>query len=152
MNKRPVETIMGIVVLVVAAVFMWFAYRVSDLQVVKGYELNARFIKVGGLNTGADVRINGIKIGTVIDQKVNPEDYMVDVKLSILPNILLPKDSVIMVSGDGLMGEKFIKIEPGRSAEKLQPGSTVAKTKDAKSLEDMVGEIIFMVTNNDEES
>lgn len=152
MNKRPVETIMGMVVLVVAAVFMWFAYKVSDLQAVKGYEINARFIKVGGLNTGADVRINGIKIGTVISQKVNKEDYMVDVKLSILPNISLPVDSTIMVAGDGLMGDKFIKIEPGRATEKMQPGSTVSKTKDAKSLEDMVGEIIFMVTNNEEEN
>lgn len=151
MNKRPVETIMGLVVLVVASVFMWFAYHVSDLQVVKGYQINARFLKVGGLNTGADVRINGIKVGTVLAQKVNPEDYMVDVTLSIMPNISLPVDSSITIAGDGLMGDKFIKIEPGRSPEKMQPGSTATQTKDAKSLEDMVGEIIFMVTNNDEE-
>lgn len=151
MNKRPVETIMGIVVLVVATLFMLFAYRVSDLQVVKGYEINARFMKVGGLNTGADVRINGIKIGTVLSQKINPEDYMVDVKMSILSNVLLPEDSVISVAGDGLMGDKFIKIEPGKSKEKMKPGSIVANTKDAKSLEDMVGEIIFMVTGDEDE-
>ena len=151
MNKRPVETIMGLVVLVVATVFMVFAYNVSDLRIVKGYEINARFMKIGGLNTGADVRINGIKVGTVISQKINPEDYMVDVKLSIMSDVLLPEDSVITVAGDGLMGEKFIKIEPGKSKEKLQPGSTAEQTKDAKSLEDMVGEIIFMVTSNDKE-
>lgn len=150
MNKKPVETIMGLVVLAVAAVFMWFAYHVSDLQVVKGYEVNARFMKIGGLNTGADVRINGIKVGTVISQKINPEDYMVDVKLSIMSDVLLPVDSVITVAGDGLMGDKFIKIEPGKSEEKVQPGATVEQTKDAKSLEDMVGEIIFMVTDNGE--
>ena len=150
MNKKPVETIMGIVVLAVAAVFMWFAYNVSDLRVVKGYEIKARFMKIGGLNTGADVRINGIKVGTVVAQKINPEDYMVDVTLSIKPNIFLPTDSIITVAGDGLMGDKFIKIEPGKSAEKMQPGSTATNTKDAKSLEDMVGEIIFMVTDNDD--
>ncbi len=149
MNKKPVETIMGIVVLVVATLFMFFAYRVSDLQVVKGYELNARFLKVGGLNTGADVRINGIKVGTVIDQKINSLDYMVDVKLSILPNISIPSDSTVLVVGDGLMGDKFIKIEPGNSPDKLQNGDLIEKTKDAKSLEDMVGEIIFMVSGNE---
>lgn len=151
MNKKPVETIMGLVVLAVAAFFMLFAYKVSDLQVVKGYEIKARFIKVGGLNTGADVRINGIKVGTVTSQTINPEDYMVDVTLSIKPNISLPKDSAVIITGDGLMGDKFVKIEPGKSAEKLTQGSTAENTKDAKSLEDMVGEIIFMVTNNDEE-
>ena len=151
MNKRPVETIMGIVVLVVATLFMMFAYRVSDLQVVKGYEIKARFLKVGGLNTGADVRINGIKVGTVISQEINPIDYMVDVKLSILPNISLPEDSVISVAGDGLMGDKFIKIQPGISDKKLSQGDVAKNIKDAKSLEDMVGEIIFMVTGDDNE-
>ncbi len=150
MNKKPVETIMGLVVLAVATLFMVFAYRVSDLQVVKGYEINARFLKVGGLNTGADVRINGIKVGTVLSQSINPTDYMVDVKMSLKPNIKLPIDSEITIAGDGLMGDKFIKIEPGQSSEILKAGSTAVNTKDAKSLEDMVGEIIFMVTNNEE--
>ena len=131
---------------------MVFAYRVSDLQVVKGYEINARFLKVGGLNTGADVRINGIKVGTVLSQSINPADYMVDVKMSLRPDISLPADSAVMIAGDGLMGDKFIKIEPGTSADRLLPGETAENTKDAKSLEDMVGEIIFMVTGNEEKN
>lgn len=148
MNKKPVETIMGIVVIFVAAFFLYFAYQVSDLQVVKGYDINARFLKVGGLNVGSDVRINGIKVGTVIAQNLDPEDYVADVRLSISSNIQLPKDSVVSIVSDGLVGNKFIKIEPGKSKEFLQNGDTVANTKDFKTLEDMVGEIIFMVTDN----
>ncbi len=148
MNKKPVETIMGIVVIFVAAFFLYFAYQVSDLQVVKGYDINARFLKVGGLNVGSDVRINGIKVGTVIAQSLDPEDYVADVKLSISCNTQLPKDSVVSIVSDGLVGNKFIKIEPGKSKEFLQNGDTVANTKDFKTLEDMVGEIIFMVTDN----
>lgn len=139
---------MGIVVIFVAAFFLYFAYQVSDLQVVKGYDINARFLKVGGLNVGSDVRINGIKVGTVIAQNLDPEDYVADVKLSISSNIQLPKDSVVSIVSDGLVGNKFIKIEPGKSKEFLQNGDTVANTKDFKTLEDMVGEIIFMVTDN----
>ena len=108
MNKKPVETIMGIVVILVAAFFLYFAYQVSDLQVVKGYDINARFLKVGGLNVGSDVRINGIKVGTVIAQNLDPEDYVADVKLSISSNIQLPKDSVVSIVSDGLVGNKFI--------------------------------------------
>ena len=129
MNKKPVETIMGIVVIFVAAFFLYFAYQVSDLQVVKGYDINARFLKVGGLNVGSDVRINGIKVGTVIAQNLDPEDYVADVKLSISSNIQLPKDSVVSIVSDGLVGNKFIKIEPGKSKEFLQNGDTVANTK-----------------------
>ena len=128
MNKKPVETIMGIVVIFVAAFFLYFAYQVSDLQVVKGYDINARFLKVGGLNVGSDVRINGIKVGTVIAQNLDPEDYVADVKLSISSNIQLPKDSVVSVVSDGLVGNKFIKIEPGKSKEFLHYGDTVANT------------------------
>ena len=134
MNKKPVETIMGIVVIFVAAFFLYFAYQVSDLQVVKGYDINARFLKVGGLNVGSDVRINGIKVGTVIAQNLDPEDYVADVKLSISSNIQLPKDSVVSIVSDGLVGNKFIKIEPGKSKEFLQNGDTVANTKDFKTL------------------
>lgn len=149
MNKKPVETIMGIVVLIIAVFFLLFAYRVSDLQVVKGYELKAKFLKVGGISVGSDVRINGIKIGTLIEQKLNPDDYMVDLTLSIASDVKLPKDSVIAIVGDGLMGNKFIKIEPGKSNEYLENGEEFENAKDFKTLEDMVGEIIFMVTDNE---
>jgi phospholipid/cholesterol/gamma-HCH transport system substrate-binding protein len=151
MNKKPVETIMGLVVLLVAVLFLLFAYRVSDLQVVKGYELNAKFLKVGGLNVGSDVRINGIKIGTVTAQNLSPEDYMVNVTMSISPDIKLPVDSIISITNDGLMGNKFVKIEPGKAQTFLNNGDTFEDTQDFKTLEDMVGEIIFMVTGDDNE-
>lgn len=151
MKKKPVETIMGLVVLVVALLFLAFAYRVSDLHVVKGYTLSAEFMKVGGLSIGSDVRINGIKVGTVTAQKLN-DDYTVNVIFSIAGDIRLPKDSTVAIVGDGLMGDKFVKIEPGNAGEFLQDGDMFAKTKDFKTLEDMVGEIIFMVTDGGEKN
>lgn len=148
MNKKPVETIMGIVVLLIAVLFLAFAYRVSDLQVVKGYELSARFFKVGGLNIGSDVRINGVKIGTVTSQKLSNEDYMVDVVLSIASNIKLPDDSVVSITSDGLMGNKFVKIVPGHSQKTLQNGDQIAKTQDFETLEDLIGKFIFKATGD----
>ena len=149
MYKRPVETIMGILVLVVAGLFCYFAYSVSDLQVVKGYNVTANFLKVGGLNTGSDVRINGIKIGTVVSQKLNDEDYTANVVMSIASDIKLPKDSVASIVSDGLMGNKFIKIDPGHTKEFLSDGDKMEKTKDFKTIEDLVGEVIFMVTGDE---
>lgn len=148
MRKKPVETIMGIVVLIIALLFLGFAYRVSDLQVVQGYSVSAEFLKVGGLSVGSDVRINGIKVGTVTAQDLNNEDYTVKVTFNIASNVKLPKDSVATIVGDGLMGDKFVKIEPGKDKEYLADGDSFAKTKDFKTLEDMVGEVIFMVTDS----
>ena len=148
MNKRPVETVLGIVVIIVAAFFLVFTYRVSDLQMVRGYELNARFLKVGGLNTGSDVRINGIKVGTVVSQKLDQEDFTANVRLSISNDVRLPVDSVAIIMGDGLMGDRFINIQPGRSTEFLAHNDRIVNTRDFKTIEDMVGEIIFMVTDS----
>lgn len=148
MNKKPVETIMGIVVLLIAVLFLLFAYRVSDLQVVKGYEVNAKFFKVGGLSVGSDVRINGIKIGTVMNQKLSNEDYMVDVILSIASDVKLPDDSVASITSDGLMGNKFVKIEPGTSKKLLANGDEIKKTKDFETLEDLIGKFIFKATGD----
>lgn len=148
MNKKPVETIMGIVVVVVAALFLFFAYRVSDLQMVKGYEVTAKFLKVGGLNVGSDVRLNGIKVGTVVKQYLDPDDYTAEVRMSLAQDIKLPVDTTVSIVGDGLVGDKFIKIEPGKAKEMLKDGDVIKNTHDFKTLEDMVGEIIFMVTDN----
>ena len=122
----------------------------ADLQAVKGYTLTARFLKVGGLNVGADVMINGIKIGTVVGQHLDAENYDAEIKMSIAPDVKLPKDSVATISSNGLMGNKFIKIEPGKSKDILVDGDVITNTRDFKTLEDMVGEVIFMVTGNDD--
>ena len=147
--KIPVETIMGIAVLLLVGIFCYFAYSVSDLQVVKGYTLHATFLKVGGLNVGSDIRINGIKIGTVINQKLDTQDYTAKVDMSIASNIKLPVDSVASIVSDGLMGEKFIKIDPGTSAEVLKDGDEIEKTKDFKTIEDLVSEVVFMVAGDE---
>lgn len=149
MRKKPIETIMGLVVLVIALLFLGFTYNVADLQVVQGYSVSAEFTKVGGLSIGSDVRINGIKVGTVTAQDLNNEDYTVRVTFNIASNVKLPKDSVAMIAGDGLMGNKFVKIEPGKAKEYLADGDTFAKSKNFKTIEDMVGEIIYMVTGSD---
>ena len=77
-------------------------------------------------------------------------DYTVTVQFSISGDTLLPKDSTVAIVGDGLMGDKFVKIEPGKSKEYLKDGDKFQHTKDFKTLEDMVGEIIFMVTDSGE--
>ena len=150
MYKRPVETIMGILVLITAALFCYFAYNVSDLQVVKGYNVTAKFLKVGGLTVGSDIRMNGIKIGTVDSQNLDNADYTADVVMSLASDIKLPIDSTASIAADGLMGNKFIKIDPGHAEEFLKDGDVIKNTKDFKTIEDLVGEVIFMVTGNDE--
>ena len=138
---------MGAVVLAVAGIFLAFAMSQSDIGMVKGYTLSASFASVGGLSTGSDVRINGIKVGTVTSQVIDQNTFNAVVKFSINPTIHLPKDTVASIAGDGLLGSKFLKLDPGRAQDRIAEGGTIENTHNFEALEDQVGKIIFLATD-----
>ena len=76
MKRNVIESVLGAVVLIVAGLFLVFAYIGSDVKPVQGYELQAKFNAIDGLTVGSDVRISGVKIGSVIGQKIDPKDFV----------------------------------------------------------------------------
>lgn len=150
MGRNLIETIMGAVVLAVAAFFLVFAYTHANIKKIDGYEVSATFASVGGLDTGADVKINGIKVGTVLSQSLDPASYDAVVKLSIAHGIKLPDDTVASVSSEGLLGGKFIKLTPGKSPTMIAVGGSLGPSKNFKSIEEMVGQLIFLATTDNQ--
>lgn len=144
MRRNAIETLLGGVVLTVAVVFLFFALQSAQVSAVKGYEVNAIFYKIGGLSNGSDVRINGIKVGSVTDNRLNGQTFDAEVKMSIRPDVKLPVDTVALIASEGLVGNKYIRLLPGTSKKKIPANGKISKTKDFKSLEDQVGEIIFL--------
>ena len=78
MTGNVIETVMGAVVLVVAAVFLFFAYTTSQVRAVQGYQVTAQFERVGSLRDGGDVRIAGVKIGSVVSETLDPKTFLAD--------------------------------------------------------------------------
>lgn len=152
MGRNAVETIMGAAVLLVAGVFVYFAYNTAEIKAVTGYEISANFYKVGGLTKGSDVRISGIKVGTVLETRLDPATFEAVVTMSISPEIKLPADTQATIASNGLMGDKYISLKAGNAMNFLDPGGKVISTKDFRSLEDQVGEIIFLATGGNEKS
>ena len=150
MRRNAIETVMGAVVLLVAGVFVFFAYDMAQVKAVEGYEVTALFYKIGGLNEGSDVRISGIKVGTVIDHELDSESYDARVRMTITREIKLPVDTVASIASEGLLGGKYVRLEPGTDKSYIKHGGTITRTKDFRSLEDQVGEIIFLATGGDE--
>ena len=146
MGQKLIETIMGAVVLLVAGFFLAFAYTHADLREVKGYSVVAHFSNAAGLDRGADVRINGIKVGTVSTMGLDNQTFSSVVTMSIREDIHLPDDTVGSIASDGLLGGKYIRLDPGKSAKFIEPKGLLAKTKDFKSIEEMVGNLIFLAT------
>ncbi len=147
MRANMVETVMGAVVLLVAGVFVFFAYNTAQVRAVSGYTVDAAFFKVGGLTPGADVRISGIKVGTVTDRRLDPRTYDAVVTMTVDSRVRLPADTVASIGSEGILGGKYIRLEPGRAGEMIADGGRIANTRDYRSLEDQVGEIIFLATN-----
>ncbi|MBI3447110.1 MAG: outer membrane lipid asymmetry maintenance protein MlaD [Magnetospirillum sp.] len=150
MGRNLIETIMGAVVLAVAGFFLVFAYTHANIKKIEGYEVSATFASVGGLDTGADVKINGIKIGTVLSQNLDPNTYDAVVKLSVAHGIKLPDDTVASVSSEGLLGGKFVKLTPGKSQTMIAAGGALGPSKNFKSIEEMVGQLIFLATTDNQ--
>ncbi|HTC18549.1 MAG TPA: outer membrane lipid asymmetry maintenance protein MlaD [Stellaceae bacterium] len=143
MNRNAVETVMGAVVLVVAAVFLFFAYTTTQVHAVGGYTLTAQFDKVDGLRDGGDVKISGIKVGSIISQTLDPKTFFATLTISMDPAIKLPVDSVATISSSGLLGDKFLSIEPGNDDQTIPPGGRIIHTSSGMSLESLIGQVIY---------
>ncbi|HLI19692.1 MAG TPA: outer membrane lipid asymmetry maintenance protein MlaD [Stellaceae bacterium] len=143
MSRNAVETVMGAVVLVVAALFLFFAYTTSQVARVSGYELLAKFSNASGLKDGGDVRISGIKVGSVTEETLDPKTFQAIVHMSIDPSIKLSVDSVAEIASSGLLGDNFINIEPGNEDDLIAPGGTITHTQAAMSLENLIGQVIY---------
>ena len=146
MSRNPVETVLGAVVLLTAVFFLAFAYVTSAVLPVQGYPLKAAFSKIGGLQAGADVRISGIKVGAVTAQTLDATTFEAVVHMSIMPDVHLPQDTVASIASEGLLGGKYVRLEPGHMTMYLAAGDTMTATKDFRSLEETVSEIIFLAT------
>lgn len=148
MRRGAVETMLGAMVLLIAVGFVIFGARSIDLQDNDGYELTARFLKVGGLDRGSDVRISGVKVGSVIERVLDDQTFEAVVTFTVRSDIKLPADTEAGVTAEGLLGGKYLRLFPGTASETLAPNGEIAQTRDFQALEDTVSEIIFLATGS----
>ncbi len=143
MRGNVIEAVMGAVVLVAAAVFLFFAYSTSQLRAVQGYEVTADFERIDGIREGGDVRISGIKIGSVIAEKLDPKTFLATLRISVDPAIKLPDDTVAEIVSAGLLGDKYLSLVPGGSDNVIPAGGRIKYTQSSISLENLIGQMIF---------
>lgn len=143
MSNHMLETIMGAVVLVIAAFFLNFAYQSSNVKSVHGYAITANFTNLTGIGIGSDIRVGGIKVGVVEKLELNKKSFAAIAHMRIDGSVELPKDSSAAVQSAGLLGEKFIALEPGGDEENLKEGDTITFTQASVSLEELIGKFVF---------
>ena len=143
MRGNLVETLIGAIVLVVAGVFLYFAYSQTDVGPVDGYEVKAKFNSVSGITIGSDVRISGIKVGSVTSQTLDPTTYEGVLTLSVRGDVELPEDTSARISLDGLLGGSFVALVPGGSPDMLVNGDSIEFTQGAIDIVGLIGRFIY---------
>ncbi len=149
MGRNVIETVLGAVVLLVAGLFMAFAFKSADLKKVQGYGVMALFQRADGLKNGSDVMVNGVKVGTVVGQELvtdpGRDQFYVRVRLSIDPKVILPADTVATIANESLLGGRYLSLEIGAEEENIKTDGTgrISHTQPPIRLDDLIGKLLF---------
>ncbi|NDE89773.1 MAG: outer membrane lipid asymmetry maintenance protein MlaD [Alphaproteobacteria bacterium] len=145
MNRNVIETVLGAVVLLTAAVFLSFAYSSADLGKKEGYNVRADFDRIDGLKAGGDVRMNGVQVGSILNIALDKENFRATVNFSLDKKIKLPRDTIAMIASESLLGGKYLSLEVGVEDENIATDDTgrLTRTTPPMRLDDLIGHMIF---------
>jgi phospholipid/cholesterol/gamma-HCH transport system substrate-binding protein len=143
MHRNTLETVLGAVVLIVAAGFLYLVYSQADVGGQStGYRLELRFDSGGSTTVGTDVRIAGVKVGSVVDQHFDPKAYQAVVTIEVDDEVKLPKDTSAVVTSDGLLGDNYILLNIGGDTEMLAAGERIRNVQGAINLADLINKFV----------
>ncbi|MBC7157080.1 MAG: outer membrane lipid asymmetry maintenance protein MlaD, partial [Rhodobacteraceae bacterium] len=137
MAENTGEVLLGGAVLAVAAGFLLYLGQATGGGILPrsgSYELTASFRSVQGVSVGSDVRLAGVKVGTITALDLNPQTFRADARVAVDEDIVLPDDSAILISSEGLLGGNYVEIVPGGSPLNMAPGDEFLDTQGAVSL------------------
>ncbi|KAB2534090.1 ABC transporter substrate-binding protein [Salipiger aestuarii] len=135
MSTSTTEVLVGGVVLAAAIAFGTYAVTSTGFSLGEdGYPLTASFRSLEGVTVGSDVRLAGVRVGTVTGIVLNPDTYRADMAISMDETIQVPDDSAIVVSSEGLLGGNYVEISPGGSMFYLEAGDEIVDTQGSVSL------------------
>lgn len=138
MAHNTAETLIGALVLAVAGGFLVYAANTADVDVSGGgYGLTAEFRRAEGIAPGGDVRIAGVKVGTIRAMTLDPKSYKAVVAMTIRAGIEIPEDTAAKITSASLLGDSFIALAPGASDVMLADGESFLYTQDSVSLIDL---------------
>ena len=147
MQSNKTEVAIGAVVLTVAIAFLAYLLGASGgILKADQYQLTASFRSAEGIVAGTDVRLSGVKIGTISDISLNNDTFRADTTLSIAKGTVLPDDSAAVIASEGLLGGNFVEIVPGGSLANFENGAEIEDTQGAVSL---ISLLLKFVTKED---
>lgn len=139
------QTIVGIFVAAGLVCVAYMTVRLGHVSILgqKAYPLYARFTTVGGLEVDAPIKIYGIKVGRVVQIKLDQQNQMAVLKLSLQNGVKIYDDAIASVETQGLLGDQYVSISPGGAGALLKPGGTITQTQPPVNIYDLLSKYIF---------
>jgi phospholipid/cholesterol/gamma-HCH transport system substrate-binding protein len=136
MAENTTEVLTGAGVLAVAAGFLFYVAQVGGVGLSPSgmSTYSASFRSAEGIGVGTDVRIAGVKVGSILDMELDPTTFRAETVLSVENDVALPDDTAILISSEGLLGGSFVELLPGGSVFNLEPGSEIEDTQSSVSI------------------
>jgi phospholipid/cholesterol/gamma-HCH transport system substrate-binding protein len=147
-GRNIVETIVGALVLLVAGLFVFYAFAKSDRAGPGGYEILARFDRIDGLKRGADVTVSGVKVGSVTGFDLDRKTYQAVVRMMVSSSVGLPIDTNAKIVSESLLGGMVVVLEPGGDSKMIQAGGEIDKTQGAVPLSELIAKFMFGSTGS----
>lgn len=144
MRRDVIETVVGALVLLLAAGLVYLGFATSGVESVSGYSFQAEFDDVSGVTAGTEVRLAGVKVGTVTAKSLAEGGRMAVLTINVDQAYKVPADSKVRILPDGLLGGSYVTIEPGGSDADLADGAYVSfdRTQGAVNVVDLLARFV----------
>jgi phospholipid/cholesterol/gamma-HCH transport system substrate-binding protein len=153
MSRSYLETIVGALVISIALYFVFVLYKSNSMNKVdeEQYTISALFQKIDGIKIGSEVKIAGVKIGSILDSSLDTNSYQAKLTMGIDKKIEIPIDSTAQIVSNGLLGDKYIEIVPGSDSEKVAHGGVLEYTQSSLNIENLINKFVVNPGNDSSE-
>ena len=145
MKKYAMETTVGLFVAIGLLGVVYMTVKLGHVSFLgeKTYPLYAPFTTVSGLRVGSPVDMLGIAVGRVERISMDQKNQKAILEIRIQNGIQVYDDAITSIKTEGLIGDKYLSLNPGGGGTLLRPGGTITETQPAVDVVDLVGKYIF---------
>lgn len=142
LRDNLLEAAIGLLVVLVALWFVVFAWQTTGGGARDSIRVTALFPAANGVTVGTDVRVAGLKVGTVEAQRLDPKSYQAEVTLALDKNVGIPSDSSAAITSEGLLGGAYVALLPGGSETPLKNGDMILDTQGSIDMLGLIGSFV----------
>ena len=146
MNRSAIDLWVGVFVVTGIAALLFLALKVGNLATFSGgetYNVQARFVNIGGLKNRAPIKSAGVVVGRVADIRFDNESYEAIVSMTVDLSYQFPRDTTAKILTSGILGEQYVGLEAGGDGVMLKQGDRIRLTQSAVVLENLISQFLF---------